>query len=417
VLQAGQRLRLDRLVPLAREADVDAVVIRRPGQRLQLGQQLGRLPALGQPQVEQEEAGRQAVALGDVHAEPEPARLLSADDGVGLRHLGSDVLEADPGLVCPGAVDLRQARGHGGGRDGIDGWTDGAAHVEQVPVQQAVDLELVDEYPFLGGHAHPIGITIEGDTDVRAPARDLLQPLVHVGADRFRVEAAEVGIALGVELAHGEPPVPQQPSEPAGARPVQRLDQHTLVGRPDAIQVDDALQLVAEARVGVELLDQAGGNRLAVGAAWGQLVLRVLVHGGLDGGQHLGRGRPTGVGLDLEAVVGPWVVAGGDDDAGPRVQLPREEAAHLGGHRLGRDEGADVLRGQNLDAGTREVLGGEAAVVADDHPTVGGARLLEVLGHPTRAAPHVVEGVVLGDGRAPAIGPELDLGHAKVGTP
>src|SRR5690606_3456312 len=63
------------------------------------------------------------------------------------------------------------------------------------------------------------------------------------------------------------------------------------------------------------------------------------------------------------------------------------------------------------DAGAREVLAGEAPVVADDDAAGGGTGLLEVLGAAAGTAPHVVDGVLLGDGRAPAIGPELDPPH------
>ena len=74
-------------------------------------------------------------------------------------------------------------------------------------------------------------------------------------------------------------------------------------------------------------------------------------------------------------------------------------------------EAADVVGGKDLDAGAGEVLGGEAAVVADDDASVRGTGPLEVLGNSAGAASHVVEGVVLGDGGAPAIGPELDRRH------
>ena len=62
-----------------------------------------------------------------------------------------------------------------------------AADVEQVPVQEPVDLELVDEDALLGRHADPVGVTVERDPDVGAPARDLLEPRVdealRIGAD------------------------------------------------------------------------------------------------------------------------------------------------------------------------------------------------------------------------------------------
>ena len=128
-----------------------------------------------------------------------------------------------------------------------------------------------------------------------------------------------------------------------------------------------------------------------------------------------GAAAPPVVGLDLEAVVGPRVVAGRDDDAGPGVQLSGEEAADLGRDGLGRREGANVVRGKDLDAGAREVLGREASIVAHDHATLGGTGLLQVLGNAARAAADVVERVVLGDGGAPAVGSELDLRHGRLG--
>ena len=139
----------------------------------------------------------------------------------------------------------------------------------------------------------------------------------------------------------------------------------------------------------------------------------MAVHGGLDGGEHLGRGGAAGVGLDLEAVVGPRVVAGGDDDPRSGPHLAGEEAADLGRHRVGRREGADAVRRQHLDAGRGEMLAREAAVVAHDHAAFGRPGLVEVLGDAAGAAAHVVEGELLGDGGAPAIGPELDLAHGR----
>src|SRR6188508_3273482 len=46
------------------------------------------------------------------------------------------------------------------------------------------------------------------------------------------------------------------------------------------------------------------------------LVLGMLEHRGLDRVEHFRRGGAAGIGLDLEAVVGPRVVAGGDHDSG-----------------------------------------------------------------------------------------------------
>jgi len=53
--QAGERIGLDAVVSLASEADINAVVVRGAGQGLELGEHVGGLLALGQPEVEQEE--------------------------------------------------------------------------------------------------------------------------------------------------------------------------------------------------------------------------------------------------------------------------------------------------------------------------------------------------------------------------
>ena len=72
------------------------------------------------------------------------------------------------------------------------------------------------------------------------------------------------------------------------------------------------------------------------------------------------------------------------------------------------------MGGQDLDAGTGEVLRGEPAVVTDDDAAIGGAGLLEVLGDAAGAASHVMERVVLGDGGTPSIGAEPDLRHGQL---
>ena len=51
--------------------------------------------ALAHEEVQQEQVGVDAVALGQVHAEAVAAGLLAAHHGPGLDHLGTDVLEAD----------------------------------------------------------------------------------------------------------------------------------------------------------------------------------------------------------------------------------------------------------------------------------------------------------------------------------
>ena len=60
---------------------------------LETGQRPGG--PLAQEQVEQQQVGVDAVALGQVHPEPEPAGLLGAHHRAGLDHLRPDELEPD----------------------------------------------------------------------------------------------------------------------------------------------------------------------------------------------------------------------------------------------------------------------------------------------------------------------------------
>ena len=122
-------------------------------------------------------------------------------------------------------------------------------------------------------------------------------------------------------------------------------------------------------------------------------------------------GRGAGRCLDLEAVVDPRVVAGGDDDAGRRAALDDLVRAHLGRHGADREGDRDVVREEDLGRGHREVLGREPAVVGDDDALGGLAALDDVGGHAVGAAADVVVGELVGDPGAPAVGPEHDRGR------
>ncbi len=65
--------------------------------------------ALAHEEVQQQQVGVDAVALGEVHAEAVAARLLAAHHGPGLDHPGPHELEAHRGLVDGHAVTLAEA--------------------------------------------------------------------------------------------------------------------------------------------------------------------------------------------------------------------------------------------------------------------------------------------------------------------
>ena len=69
------------------------------------------------------------------------------------------------------------------------------------------------------------------------PPGEHRQRLVDVGADRLGVDAAEVRVALVVDLRDADPAAGEQPRDPARARAVQRLDEHGDVRRPERVEV------------------------------------------------------------------------------------------------------------------------------------------------------------------------------------
>ena len=93
----------------------------------------------------------------------------------------------------------------------------------------------------------------------------------------------------------------------------------------------------------------------------------VVADGPLDHGQDVRARRGTARRLDLEAVVRPGVVRGGDHHAARRAPLDHLVRGHLGRDRATRHGDRDVVRQQHLGRGLGEVLAREAPVVADDH--------------------------------------------------
>ena len=142
------------------------------------------------------------------------------------------------------------------------------------------------------------------------------------------------------------PPL-QQPADPAGPGAVQRIDEDRHVGRPERIEIDRPPHELLVAVVRVEALDEPGTLRVGEGPAVDGL-LAVDRQSCLDDAQDLGSGRSPGRGLDLEPVVDPGVVAGGDDDARGRAPRDHLVRAHLGRDRVGGEGDRDVVGQEDL---------------------------------------------------------------------
>ena len=198
----------------------------------------------------------------------------------------------------------------------------------------------------------------------KPPPAMIAQRLVDVGPDRLRVDAAEIRVALLVDLGDPDPAAGQEARQPAAPGAPHRIDQDAEVGGSERVEIDRRPDEPLVALVGIEPLDQP--RRLGVGErAPGDRLGPVGGEPGLDDAEDVCAGGRTARSLDLEPVVDPRVVAGGDHDPGGRAALDHLERAHLRRHGVGRERDGDVLGEQDLRRGRREMLGREPPVVGN----------------------------------------------------
>ena len=217
-----------------------------------------------------------------------------------------------------------------------------------------------------------------------------------------------------VDLVDADPAAGQQAGEPAGSGAPHRVDQHVEVRRLDSIEVDGPPHELLVAVERIEPLDEPG--RLTVGQRTALHALEAIHREAcLDGRQDIRPGRGAGRRLDLESVVDPRVVAGGDDDAGRGTAFDDLVRAHLGRDGVDGEDHGDVVAEQDLGGSLGEVFRGEAPVEGDDHALGRCAGIGHEPGDPVRAAPDVLERVFVGDARPPAVRAEHD-GRGRAGS-
>ena len=278
----------------------------------------------------------------------------------------------------------------------------------QVVHQQPGHLELVDEIALLVGGARAVGVTIEEQAHVVATAGQDPQRLVDVRPDRLGIDPTEIRIPFGVDLANPDLAAGQEPRQPFGPGAVHRVDEDAHVGGLERIEINRPADVLLVARIRVVPVDEAGGLGVRERPARNRRPA-VRRDRRLEDGQDLGARCRAGRCLDLEAVVGPRVVAGRDHDSGRRAALDNLVRRHLGRNRVARKGDRNVLGHQDFCGGGGEMLGGEAPVVGDDDALGLLAPADDVLRDPVGATPDALERVVVGDLRPPAIGAEDDL--------
>ena len=156
----------DLVALLGSQVDVQAIVVVRAYLGVELLKQgRGALPALNH-EVQEEQAGDDAVALRQVAAHGVAAALLAGYQGVHLHHLRAEELEAHRRLVDRHAVQLAQALHHVCRGDRLDDRPAQASHLQEVVGEEAEDLELGQEASLFVEDAQAVGVAVGGQADV-----------------------------------------------------------------------------------------------------------------------------------------------------------------------------------------------------------------------------------------------------------
>ena len=271
----------------------------------------------------------------------------------------------------------------------------------------------MDEPAPLVGSPGAIGVAIEQETQVVAAAGEHAERLVDVRPDGLRVHAAEVGVALLMDFGDPDPAPCEEAADPAGSGTPHGFDQDVHVGGLERVEVERPAQELLVARERIEPLDEARGFRVRertpgdrLAAVPGDLVL--------EHGEDVGSGGGAGRRLDLEAVVGPRVVTGGDDDARCGSPLDDLVGAHLGRHRVGGEGDRNVVGEDDFGCRGGEMLGREPSVVGDDDALRLLAPLDDVARDAVGATAHVLECVLVRDLGPPAVRAEDDRRRGRL---
>src|SRR5207249_1509084 len=130
------------------------------------------------------------------------------------------------------------------------------ADFEQVPHEQRIRGERGDERALLIGETGAVGVAIDRESDVGALLWDPREELVDVRRDRLGVHAAEVRVALRMQLDDARLPAAEQTREVAARAAKERLAHDRVAGGAERVEVEelrDACEVVGR---GVEDLDE-----------------------------------------------------------------------------------------------------------------------------------------------------------------
>ena len=302
------------------------------GKDLQVGGELVDGFAGAGDEVEDHEGGEQAVAGGGQMGQKDVAGLLAAERGVVLEHLLEHIAVADGGAQHADAGALErgfQAHvGHGGGDDQIAG--EQAAGF-QVACGGQQDGVAVEDVVAGAGHHAAVGVAVKGEAEGRSA-------LLHFGGDIGGMKSAAVVVdvaAVGGDVEEGDgvqsPALRRRKSSGAMAAAAP-LAQSATMRRPCEREAGDAVDeelnvVVLEGGVVFDRRQRGGIGSVVLGG----VVEDFVFHGQLD---RVGQLEAVGA-EELDAVVAPGIVGGGDDNARLKPMGAGEEGDGRGGHDAG----------------------------------------------------------------------------------
>ena len=237
--------------------------------------------------------------------------LFAAEGGAGREHLFEDVLVADGGAqhLDAGAAERGFEAHVGHCCSDYRRVVQQPARV-QVAAREQQDSVAVDDSSLLVGEEDAVGVAVEGDAD-GSPVRD------HLGGDDFGVQraAAEIDVAsvgAGVGDGDGAAEVGEELGRDRAGGSVGAIDDDVMVIERETGNGGEQEANVLGAVGFVDGRGDSGNPRLRI-ETWGTQLAEDF---GFDG-EFGGIGKLEAVGAEeLDAVILPGIVGGGDDDAG-----------------------------------------------------------------------------------------------------
>ena len=208
----------------------------------QIREELVYREPLGCQQLKQHQAGRDAVAFGDMAREPDAAALFRPQQHPAFDHFRGDVLEPNARLNEFKSIGLAHFVHHGrGGQRFHD--PSPALPVDDEMMQQQANKLVGGEIIAVAIHAaHAVCVAVRHQADIMRVFLKKCGAAPVVLLHRFRVNAAEHHVVLAVQRRHSASRARQQFLEAARTHAEQRLVGKPQLGFGDELEVHEPFQ-------------------------------------------------------------------------------------------------------------------------------------------------------------------------------